>query len=222
MEQPLSRCIIVLGGHRTGTSLIAGILHRLGIPAALDESPENLLQGGAGNPEGHYEDRVALELHRRMLGRDRWRDPRPEQFELTADLRNAYRLHLLQRAESAPLWCLKDPRLCFLLPILALTLDELAIPTSVVTVSRKSVDTIDSLCRRNRFKRTQASAIVHRYEGARRAGVAWLTERGAPVLSVAYEDLLGSPADEVERLARFAAVPVTEAAIGFVRTDRRN
>jgi hypothetical protein len=212
-----SRGIIVLGGHRCGTSLVAGVLHHLGIPAGLDESPQSLLQGRPDNPTGHFEDRHALVLHRRMLRHDRWRDPQPERFVLSEEVRGAYRRHLSRRAARARLWCLKDPRLCFLLPVLATTLDELQVPFSVVTVVRRLGGTAASLIRRNRMGRAEAMRIACRYEGARRAGVAWLAERGVPLLAVRYGSLRRTPAAEVARLACFTGVVNTPEAVAFVQ-----
>jgi hypothetical protein len=218
----MSHCVIVLGGHRCGTSLVAGVLHHLGLPAGLDESPEHLLQGARGNPGGHYEDRIALRLHQRMLGNDRWRDPQPERFDLSAEVREEYRRHLMRRAEAAPRWCLKDPRLCFLLPMLATTLDELAIPFSVVTAVRRSADAISSLRERNPMPDVKAASLVQRYEGARRAGVAWLKERYTPVLAVHYEKLIAAPVAQVARIAAFCKVPATAAATSLVQPSRHN
>ena len=72
----MGTAIIVLGGHRSGTSCVAGIIHRLGVPLG-----EHLLGPGVGNPVGHFEDLAFYHLHRLILGENRdpkaWRYPGP-------------------------------------------------------------------------------------------------------------------------------------------------
>ncbi len=116
--------------HRGGTSAVAGMLHRLGV----DFGPQ-LMPANADNPAGYYEHNDVVNLHDRFLGRlgAGWDDPFPPEFDpgVWPDLAPApglptYRQELiaiLQRdftgqggRSAAPLWGLKDPRLCLLLP----------------------------------------------------------------------------------------------------------
>ena len=127
---PRRRVLVVLGMHRGGTSAVAGMLQRLGV----DFGPR-LMPANADNPAGYYEHNDVVNLHDRFLGRlgAAWDDPFPPAFEPSSwsELAPApglptYRqelLSILKRDFSgedgrppAPLWGLKDPRLCLLLP----------------------------------------------------------------------------------------------------------
>lgn len=54
--------LLVLGMHRSGTSLLAKLFHQSGIPMA-----ETFLATRGGNPEGVYEDKRFVEFHEQLL-----------------------------------------------------------------------------------------------------------------------------------------------------------
>lgn len=109
--------VVVLGMHRSGTSAVAGCLQRLGV----DFGPR-LMPANDDNPRGYYEHIDLVNLHDRLLlalGRS-WDDvyPFPPHGWQDAAVRYIVEARgLLQRDfPAAPLWGLKDPRLCRLLP----------------------------------------------------------------------------------------------------------
>ena len=57
-----NRTLIVLGMHRSGTSLTTRWLHKCGLPVG-----ENLLGPGLGNKEGHFEDTAFYNVHLKIL-----------------------------------------------------------------------------------------------------------------------------------------------------------
>lgn len=67
----MSRCVIVTGLPRTGTSIVAGIVHRLGVPMAL---PGGFSQPAEDTkhryPEGNFEDREFRQLVLQATERD--------------------------------------------------------------------------------------------------------------------------------------------------------
>jgi len=103
MEKDLSeRPLLILGMHRSGTSLLTSWLKACGLFVGDD-----LMPPGLGNPRGHFENRAFVALHRRQLGEDRnWLPgPRPE-FAT-----EARRLLATQARRDQP-WGWKDPRTC--------------------------------------------------------------------------------------------------------------
>src|SRR5262245_1322694 len=62
MQSGRPLCIFVLGMHRSGTSLFAGVLGLLG--AGL---PKNLLPANSWNPKGYFEPLDIVNLHEEML-----------------------------------------------------------------------------------------------------------------------------------------------------------
>ena len=113
------RVVVVLGMHRSGTSAVAGCLHRLGI----DFGPR-LMPATPDNPRGYYEHIDLVNLHDRLLlalGRS-WDDtfpfPAPGwEDEAGISRFRAEALELLRRdfAEADCPWGFKDPRLCRLI-----------------------------------------------------------------------------------------------------------
>jgi hypothetical protein len=57
-----SKTLMVVGMHRSGTSLITNWLHRCGLQVG-----ENLVEAGKGNVEGHFEDVEFLKMHEEIL-----------------------------------------------------------------------------------------------------------------------------------------------------------
>jgi hypothetical protein len=166
--------IIVLGGHRTGTSVTARIIHDLGFPAA--PSSERLLWPRPGheqdNPDGYWEDVAFVRLHRRMLGEHilalgGWRNPRRDDAVI-ARLRPRYLKLLRERAAHAENWCLKDPRLCLLGDVLFESLDQLRIDFRIVTTVRPVSVVVASLMRRG-MSEPDALRLAETFEVSRLA-----------------------------------------------------
>ena len=184
--------IIILGGHRSGTSITARIVHELGFPAAA--TPERLLTPRPGresdNPDGYYEDIAFVRLHRRMLGEQNrslggWRNPRRDDAEIHR-LEGRYRTLIRERSLSGD-WSLKDPRLCLLSDVYFDAAAGLEIPMRVVATVRPIAETIASLQRRG-LSGQDASRIAEQFEAGRLAAVESARRRGLPVV----ETSLGS------------------------------
>lgn len=112
--------IIVLGAPRSGTSLIAGVLHSRGIAMGSD-----LLEPDSGNSHGYFEDIDFIDFHRQLLARtaasvgrvfeDSTMREQAFEFQPTpADITTAKAL-IEQRSELSS-WGWKDPRTCLFLP----------------------------------------------------------------------------------------------------------
>ena len=109
--------------HRSGTSLLGGVLQRLGV--AL---PGETIAGDQHNPEGYFEwDAVVAIQERLLIDLQRWW-PAPEgtlalpdqwlQHPATVHARSC--LHALLEPEASrqlSLWAIKDPRCSRLLPL---------------------------------------------------------------------------------------------------------
>jgi glycosyltransferase involved in cell wall biosynthesis len=62
MSRDAPGCVIVSGMHRSGTSLTAGLLARLGVDMGTD-----LVPADRANPRGYFEDRDVVRFHRRAF-----------------------------------------------------------------------------------------------------------------------------------------------------------
>ena len=143
----LRTAIIVLGMHRSGTSALARIANFLG--ASL---PRHLVPANKWNPRGHWESAPLVALHDQLLTAldsswDDWRTPGPRWKESDAAARFAGRLRLAIDEEygNAPLFVLKDPRLCRTLPYWMSILEKSGIRSAPVLIVRNPLEVAESL-----------------------------------------------------------------------------
>ena len=157
--------ILVLGMHRSGTSAITRVLNLLGVELGSD-----LMPAGHDNPAGFWEHRGVVQAHDQLLsalGRS-WDDPRamPEGW-LASDAASHARLVLkdILRGEFAgvPLWAVKDPRLCRVLPLWRALLPELGVEPRMLLVSRNPHEIAGSLQRRDGMPKPISELLWARY-----------------------------------------------------------
>ncbi|MFD1106740.1 hypothetical protein [Sphingobium olei] len=110
--------LIILGMHRSGTSALAGTLGKLG-PAL----PADLMGAGIGNDKGHWEPAGVVAVNDRILesAGSHWEDwdrVSPDWYDsllcprALEEARAALRVSFV----DAPLFIMKDPRVCRLVP----------------------------------------------------------------------------------------------------------
>ncbi len=217
--------VLVLGMHRSGTSLVAGSLHLLGLATCV---PEDLMTGMPWNPAGHWESRSLSRLDDRLLdemGRAWWYPPPSgaAYTDVTSRLFTAPEsaVDLFRRTYASTPWVWKDPRLCLLLPFWREAFGEVV---AAVVVHREPHEVARSLELRNGFPMPFGMALWVRYNRL-------LLEhcRGLAVLLVRYDDLVGDPGGWIDAAADFvgtlgmAVRPGAEADIGkFVRPTLRH
>jgi hypothetical protein len=152
----MSDPIFVLGCHRSGTSVVAGLLYH-----ACGVSMGELMPPTEDNPLGYFEAIGVVDAHRGLLAqleRD-WTCPpssfRPDLMNLSA-LSEQVEIHT-----SLPgVWAMKDPRSMFLLPAWShLGVDRVRL----VAVVRPPVDTVLSIEKRDNIRQDRAEAIVDTY-----------------------------------------------------------
>lgn len=147
--------LLILGGHRCGTSLVSGLLWQAGLHMGT------LLPAGPDNPRGFFESVDVLAAHEAILQaqeRD-WTCP-PHRLDLnTVDLEPlAGVIHELAR-DGRP-WGVKDPRLLFLLPAWA----EMLPAMRLIGVLRHPAAAAASLAARNGFSPEVARAIADAHQ----------------------------------------------------------
>jgi hypothetical protein len=194
--------IIILGGHRTGTSITARLVHELGIPAA--PSPDRLLQPQPGrerdNPDGYYEDVAFVRLHRWMLGEHMgvvggWRNPRRDDAEVRR-VCHRYQSLVRERYAQSPDWSIKDPRLCLVGDVLLDSLQGLGIDVRIVTTVRPEAEVVASLTRRG-LDEADASRIAVTFEAGRQAVLRIASDRAIPIVELSLASAMSR--DVVER-----------------------
>lgn len=142
-----SHAVLVLGMHRSGTSAVTRVINLLGAELGGD-----LLKPAEDNPLGFWEHRQIVGIHEQLLeafGRD-WHDVRelPENwlYSKMAEVARGKLVELLRSEFSnVPLWVVKDPRLCRLLPLWRLVLADLNIEAHALLVIRPPDEVAQSL-----------------------------------------------------------------------------
>lgn len=188
----LSRPIVILGMHRSGTSALAGALQKLGV--YLGE-PDELYKGDRWNPNGYFEYSRIVELNDELLrsagaawdappdeeGYKKIGDPRnsllPKARDVCADLAR-------RAADRGTPWGFKDPRLCLTWIFWRQVLQH----PRVVLCIRPPAETIASLQARNQFSSELAVYLVDKYLSAVLAHFA-----DGCVTVVSYADLVSRP-----------------------------
>jgi len=141
------KTLVILGMHRSGTSLIAQSCTKVGI----SPGPESgLLSAQADNPEGFYENRNLVEINEQMLldsGGSWYCPPVDSSLEPGSVLNKQLELKNSLDLATGGQFFLKDPRLCITWPHWLPLLDA---PT-VLFVYRSPLAVARSLQRRNGF-----------------------------------------------------------------------
>lgn len=173
--------------HRSGTSATTRVLNLLGA-----ELGENLMGPGYSNDQGFWEHMDAYQINDRLLHElgMSWSDPRrmPEGWEDTPQFAHALReiVQVLQRDfPHAPLWAVKDPRICRLVPLWQKALAQQKVTARAVIVVRHPDEIAGSLAVRDGLSRSQVHLLW-----ARHLCEAERATRGMPRCVIRYDRLL--------------------------------
>lgn len=196
----MRRPIIVLGMHRSGTSLVAELVGRWGAFGSDDFLPADYR-----NPQGYWEYAPLVHFNRRLLAKVRSQSfvPPSDQDEETLGVlastgswRNeGLQLIAAMETSTASAWYWKDPRLAITLTFWQKLWSE---PVYVIVV-REPLDTALSLKKRDGLPLTAGILLWQRYMSA----ILQRTEMHSRRIFVQYERLLSEPADECRRLCDF-------------------
>jgi hypothetical protein len=182
--------LLVAGSGRSGTSLFAGILARLGFHV-----PQPEVTADVTNPRGFAESKWVVDFHTRLLERAgvQVADARPGAWALTANValdehsRKELRTWLETQFRQADHVLIKDPRLSWFLPLWRRCAQEIGAAPRFATVLRHPAAVVDS---------KQRSYGNWQSDVDRTAG--WVNQslyteratREAPRVYVRYQDLL--------------------------------
>ena len=142
--------VVVLGMHRSGTSALAGVLARLGC-----DLPTQMMPANEFNPKGFYESILAYNLNDAILasggsGWDDWQAFNPDWIrapQAAGFLARGVEV-LAEEYGSSPLFVLKDPRICRLMPFWAQLFEACAVQPLYVNTHRSPVEVARSLQKR--------------------------------------------------------------------------
>jgi glycosyltransferase involved in cell wall biosynthesis len=204
-ERPIM--LLVLGPHRSGTSLAARMLECLGAVNSTNLNPAN-----EHNPKGYFEDWDVYQFNDKALlpalGAA-WGGISPVDLSVLgpeewAGLR-AQAVEIIQRnyPTDAPLCILKEPRLCRLLPFWLPVLDRAGFDVRVVLVVRDPISMARSLARRDGFSLTHGALLyLSCWDDILRD-----TSR-QPAAFVRFEEILHTPSAALREVALTLTLPL--------------
>ncbi len=212
--------------HRSGTSAVTGALRLRGFELGRD-----LMAPAADNPKGFWEHAGVVAIHEKLLSAlgSAWNDPRPlpagwSQSEAAA--RAAAELEALLREEfgESPLWAVKDPRLCRLLPLWLPVLKRMDVRPAALFVTRDPREVAASLRARNQWPEglSRLLWIQHLLD-------AEAASRGLERVALSYGAMLDSPRTVLEEALLALDLPLPEpgaeyagALAGFLSAGDRH
>lgn len=192
-----SKGVVVLGMHRSGTSLVAKMLACLGCDLG---GP--VIDPQSDNPLGYFENRDVILIHEAFLRQSHrtWSDPGPlpsAEFETQAAVTARDRLAKLLERDflDKSLWVVKDPRLARLIPLWRSPLESHGLVPRMVLVNRSPYSVAESLFDRDGIRREKALLLWlrHSLEAERNT-------RSYERVAVHMEEFEASPAAEMRRL----------------------
>jgi hypothetical protein len=223
------RAIVVLGAGRSGTSAVARAVQAIGV-----ELGDRLRPGGGKNPTGFFEDQDLLALNKRLkrlldirgdsvrlIEEDEWQAPalRSLQSEAVELIRS--------RFGGYPIWGYKYARTLRMLPFWLEVYRELDLDVGYVMALRNPISVARSRDKLDPRRGTQEKSDLE-----------WIVNvvpffrlvRGAALVAVDYDLVMGAPAAQLERMAAALSLPLTDdvrASIsayvsGFLRSDMRH
>ena len=231
MARTRTTAVLVVGMHRSGTSALAGVLGKLGIPLG-----GRLLEPGEDNPKGYWEHRDVVAVHERLLQAigSRWDDVRAlpsDWLSGEAGTRAAASLQDIITRDffDQSVWAVKDPRLCRFLPLWLKVLGEMKITPVVLFIAREPAEVSASIEARNHWTSPLGEMLWLRNVTDAIVASTHLTRE-----AILFDDLLSQPEEVARRaLSRMGiAVPASppklaeNAVASFVdqsiRHHRRN
>jgi hypothetical protein len=195
------QAIIVLGMHRSGTSLLSGLINLLGIDVA-----SNMMTPKSDNPLGFFEPQTLVNLNNKflgLLGYD-WQTPLPIEINWfldplrKQDIREASDF-LNQEFSESQLFTFKDPRLCRLLPIWQRALQENNIGVKYLVIFRNPLAVCSSLSVRNGLEYDHSILLWYLYN----TDIIRFIKQQQLAFCVSYENLLSQPLLVSEKIINF-------------------
>jgi hypothetical protein len=198
--QPVEATYVVLGMHRSGTSLAAGLLHRMGISFGHWQ-----LDGNPNNPKGHFENILIYWMNKKLLraAGGSWADPpTPEAIERVGR-RYRHRIQALVRMEQQRQWGWKDPRAVLTLPLFLPYLQHVRL----VDCRRDPQAIARSLAKRDSLPLAQGTELARLYHD-RLDDLLAEVGRAGPMLRLEFDDWFDGERNG-RKLAEFADRPLT-------------
>jgi len=150
------KTIVILGMHRSATSLVAGGIHKFGVPLGT-----KLIPADSSNPKGHWEDNDFRFLNDDILksAGGSWHDPPSEMAIMAQKEKYNLRIKTLIEKKQQEIWGWKDPRTTLTIKLFVPHLEN----PHFICCFRNPVEVAKSLQKRNHFSIEKGLGIANIY-----------------------------------------------------------
>jgi GT2 family glycosyltransferase len=192
------KAIVVLGMHRSGTSALTRVLNLCG--AAL---PKQIMPPAPDNETGFWESAEIIAIHEELLvsAGSRWDDVLEfPQSWFTSNIAETFKCRIInilrENFSEAPLFVIKDPRMCRLVPLWLSVFKDFGAEPLFIFVVRNPLEVAASLEVRNGFLPAKSIMLWLRHFLAVERDT-----RGMKRVFISYEDLLNDWRGVVQMLS---------------------
>ena len=209
MREAMSRVILCLGCHRSGTSLIARSLECLGA-----ELGPRAKWSGPDNPDfAEDQDILGVDQAAMYYALGTWDSPAPLDWYtlptlIASNFATRVRGLVSERISQYPIWALKEPRMARLLPFWRPLFESLEVEVSVVHAVRHPMAVARSLEKRNDIPIATGLNLWYEYTTRARedADPMWKT------VTTRYEKMMTDPVMQIERIGRALGLEMNRVA----------
>lgn len=203
-----ARAVVVIGMHRSGTSLVAQAVRSLGVYWGEEN---RMVAAREDNPEGFWEHAEIVSTHDELLSllSSSWDTtrPLPETWWSSEEVQASRKkiIEIIDRDfAAASLWGFKDPRMSLMIPLWTSIFEELKIDVRYVITLRNPLSVAASLHRRDRFSRDKSFAIWNLYM------LSCLRHTdSAKRIVIDYDAFIEDPEEQSRRISAFLDLPYT-------------
>ncbi|MFT7686036.1 MAG: glycosyltransferase involved in cell wall biosynthesis [Candidatus Azotimanducaceae bacterium] len=205
------KIFIVVGMHRSGTSLVTNCLKSFGLKLS-----ENLVPCGPDNPDGFFEDSEIVRFNSQLeeiLSRSHMTPssvlPLPEGWQadpaissISANIKD----YLSAAVDENSPFLLKDPRICNLLPLYIQIFGELKVRPVIIFVNRQPASVVRSKSNRDDL---DPSIVELQWQLANFVALDTIFKNSVDVCFVNFETLLRDTKKELDRLEVFLSAYIS-------------
>ena len=212
MNEYLTKEVVILGMHRSGTSMVSGMLERLGIDMGEDQPGRQF-----SNPLGHYEDGEFLELNELILAHAGGSWDNPPSADLISDQAQVFedRLRQIVQTKSQKTgdqpWGWKDPRTSLTIQLYFPYLKN----PYIIWCQRDQAAISNSLWKRNKIPLQKSEELTNHYQQMINDFIEKQPE--LPVLRVYYHDIVTRPEIWIRKIVDFLDLEPDETQ--FVKAE---
>ncbi|QNI96761.1 sulfotransferase family protein [Synechococcus sp. RS9902] len=200
------KIVFITGMHRSGSSALSRSMTTLGI-----QHSANLMRASEDNVKGYWEDEDFVAFNDDLLRQtgQLWDEPKlinPEEFIILAENQGAKAYSFLKnKAENKEIICLKDPRLCNLIPFWQKICKDNEIKWHFIASHRDPLPTAHSIHNRDSISTEKALSIWCTYY------INLLDNLSHnELLIINYDSLINNTRNEVKALSAFLERQINE------------